>query len=617
MASAIDIKITLDGKTLEGFTTLSVRQDIFSFQTFEVHCRFDAFDRFSASAESFVIEKAQHYIGKKIKIEIVHLQKNGAVSKSSTVFRGIVLEVEGLKYHDAYSGTIVFSGASPDVFFNSDHHCRSFIDKSLDDIVKSVIHGYSTSLFDKTSVSSRHSAAIPYIVQYNETNLAFLQRLAKRYGEWFLTTADNHLFFGSPPEKNADLTHGIDLHEFSFSMKLHTLDYQYAAYDYFKEDNVVKSSQSHQPSTESYLKNAYNSSEDTLNEKEEFFYNLPLTKGKSDQEIDDAVKTDKLGRVSGLTLAKGTSDNSELTVGGTVRIKGIVDSGSSRKTTDYGEYRIITLYHSCDEAGNYLNHFEAIPASLESPPNTSPFLVPVCETQCATVIDTDDPEGIGRVKVRFHWQSPQEETPWLRVVTPYAGNNKGIFFIPETGEEVLVAFEGNNAEKPYVAGAHYNGKKKPDDWKSDKNIKKGIRTRSGHTIEFNDDKGNEEIIIYDKDKINTVTLSSHGKLMTIDCQGDLKIHAQNINIKAEKDYKLESRGKIEMESHRDTSVKAITNIQIKSNKDIEIEAMMNLKGKSNIKTELSGTMLTASGTATAELSSGAQTVVKGAVVKIN
>jgi uncharacterized protein involved in type VI secretion and phage assembly len=233
------------------------------------------------------------------------------------------------------------------------------------------------------------------------------------------------------------------------------------------------------------------------------------------------------------------------------------------------------------------------------------------------VTDTNDPEGIGRIRVRFYWQSSKEKSPWIRMVTPYAGKNKGIFFIPEVGEEVLVAFENENADKPYVIGAHYNGKNKPDDWKSDKNYKKSIRTKSGHTIEFNDENGKEEIIIYDKDKVNTVTLSSHDKKMMISCKGDLKIDAENIEITARKDYKLDVKGKTSMASMKETEINATSTCKIHSNKDVEIEAMANLKAKANAKAEVTGAQLAAKGSAQAEFSAGGQTVIKGAIVQIN
>ena len=617
MASVVDAKITIDGKTLEGFMNLSVRQNISSHHTFDLYCRLDTFDKFSSSAESFVLEKAHQYIGKKIKIDIVHIYKNNSVSANTTIFNGIILEVEGIKYQDAYSGSIVFRGSSPDILFSGDHHCRSFKDQSLDQIIREVTKNYPANLFDKMQISSRNGGSLPYIVQYNETNFEFIQRLSKRYGEWFLVTGNSQFFFGEPPEKKAELTHGKDLHEFSYTMKLNSMGFSYATYDYFKEEQISKSSKSHTPGAGRYLKEAMDVSEEVFNQEENFFFNFPVTKGKSEQEADNAVKVDKYGRTTGMNLAKGSSENSELILGGKLQIRGVVDTGTTIKTTEYGEYRIISLFHSCDEAGNYTNHFEAVPVTAEMPPNTNPFLVPVCETQSAVVLDTNDPEGLGRVKVRFYWQSSKEETPWIRVATPYAGNNKGIFFIPEIGEEVLVAFKNNNAENPYVTGALYNGKKKPDDWKNDKNFKKGIRTRSGHTIEFNDENGKEEIIIYDKDHVNTVTLSSHDKLMTITCKGDLKINAQNIGITAEKDYTLDVKGKIDITSQKDTEIKATGNCKIKSNQNIDVEAMSNFKAKANSNAELSGTTLAAKGSASAEFSAGGQTVVKGAIVQIN
>ncbi|HNY01698.1 MAG TPA: type VI secretion system Vgr family protein [Bacteroidales bacterium] len=617
MASVVDVKITLGGNKLEEFISLSVRQSIAAHHSFELRCRLDTFDKFASAAEAFVLEKAHEYIGKKITIELVHIYKNNAQSSGNTIFSGFITEVEGIKYQDAFNGAIVFRGSSPDLVMDGDHHCRSFKEMSLSQIVREVTKGYTANLFDNSSVSPRNTAVLPYIVQYNETNYQFIRRLAARFGEWMLVTGSAQFYFGDPPEKKAELTHGKDLHEFACTMKLSPLGFSYANYDYYKEEKVSKSSKSHNHGSDRYLKKSMDVSDEIFNKEEQFFYNFLYTKGKSEQDAEAATKADKFGRIAGLNLARGSSENSELTLGGKIHVGGVVDTGNSVKTTDFGEYRIIALYHSCDEAGNYMNHFEAVPAGTEMPPGVNPFLFPPCETQSAVILDTNDPEGFGRVKVRFHWQSTKEETPWIRVVTPYAGNNKGIFFIPEVGEEVLVAFENDNAENPYVVGAHYNGKKKPDDWKSDKNYKKAIRTKSGHTIEFNDEQGKEEIVIYDKDHVNTVTLSSHGKLMSIECKGDLSIKAQKIDITAEKDYTLDVKGKIDISSQKETDIKAVSDCKIKSNKNVTVEAMSNLTAKANAKTEVSGAQLTAKGSATAELSSGAQTVVKGAIVRIN
>ena len=73
-------------------------------------------------------------------------------------------------------------------------------------------------------------------------------------------------------------------------------------------------------------------------------------------------------------------------------------------------------------------------------------------------MNNNDPVGIGRIRVQFPWQEEKNQmTPWIRLIQPHSGAGKGFYFIPEIGEEVLVGFEGRNAEKPFVMGAHYNG----------------------------------------------------------------------------------------------------------------------------------------------------------------
>jgi type VI secretion system secreted protein VgrG len=616
MATAVEVKITVDGSQLEGFISLSIRQTVFYHNTFELNCRSDALERFSSSADSFILDKAQKLIGKKISVEVSPTSKR-AKSKSAVIMKGIILEVQGNKYEDAFSGSILLRGSSFDMFYDSTTYCRSFQDKSLDTIVKKVTADYPSNLFAKTNVSSRYTQQIPYIVQYNETNYDFLRRLAATYGEWLLVTGENHFYFGEPPTSKTQLLHGLDLHEFSLAMKLAPVKYAYTGYSYYQEGNIEKNSSILQPRTSSFLKQSYDLSDNTYSVEEKFFYNHPLSKSNESSEVEHAVKTGKKARVAGLNLATGSTDNHDLSLGCTVKIEGLGAKGASGKKVNFGEYRIISLYHSCDEGGNYMNHFEAVPVSIEVPPHVNPLTFPACDTQGAVVTDTNDPEGMGRIKVRFFWQDSSEESPWLRIITPYAGDNKGIFFVPEIGEEVLVGFENRNAEKPFILGAHFNGKKKPDDWKGSKNDKKAIRTRSGHTIEFNDESGKEEITIYDKDNVNTIVLSSHGKEMTVTCKGDLKIEAQNIQVTAHKDYTLKVDGKINISSMKETEIAATGKCTVKTSQDMSLEAMSNLKAKANASAEISGATVAAKGQATAELSSGAATTVKGAIVQIN
>jgi len=165
---------------------------------------------------------------------------------------------------------------------------------------------------------------------------------------------------------------------------------------------------------------------------------------------------------------------------------------------------------------------------------------PNSEIQIATVVENNDPDGLGRVRVQFPWQKPLgEKTPWLRQMTPHAGSDKGFHFIPENGEEVVLNFEGGNAERPFIIGSLYIGTAKPGSWKTADNNIKAIRTRSGHTIELNDTKKGEFITIEDTNG-NTIKLDTVGKTITIDAPEHIFLNSKNISLKATENINLES-----------------------------------------------------------------------------
>ena len=73
------------------------------------------------------------------------------------------------------------------------------------------------------------------------------------------------------------------------------------------------------------------------------------------------------------------------------------------------------------------------------------------------VTDTEDPEGLGRVRVSFPWLGAAPQSSWCRVATPLAGDGHGVWFSPELDTEALVAFEHGDFNHPYVLGYLWNG----------------------------------------------------------------------------------------------------------------------------------------------------------------
>ena len=85
----------------------------------------------------------------------------------------------------------------------------------------------------------------------------------------------------------------------------------------------------------------------------------------------------------------------------------------------------------------------------------------------ALVSDVNDPANEGRVKIKMPWFDEQMETEWCRVRQFYAGNGYGAFFVPEVGDEVLIAFIQGDMRQPIILGGLYNGNDKPPSHRDD------------------------------------------------------------------------------------------------------------------------------------------------------
>ena len=268
---------------------------------------------------------------------------------------------------------------------------------------------------------------------------------------------------------------------------------------------------------------------------------------------------------------------------------------------DYGEYIITSITHTCDNSMNYQNSFEGIPAEAKLPDYTNPHAIPFCETQSAVVKDNSDPDKLGRVRVNFIWQEDNLMSPWLRLVNVYAGSNMGFYFIPEVGDEVMVGFEGGNAEKPYVIGSMYHGKNKPEPaWPDKNNSFKGILTKSKLKIEFDDEK---KTITIETPGGNIAVLSDDDKSILLQDQNQNKVElsSDGIVMDSMKDIKITSKSKI--------TIDGTSGVEISSKADAKVSGLnIDLNANAGIK---------AKGNATAELSSSGQTTVKGTMVMIN
>ncbi|WP_421658670.1 phage baseplate assembly protein V [Leptothermofonsia sp. ETS-13] len=187
------------------------------------------------------------------------------------------------------------------------------------------------------------------------------------------------------------------------------------------------------------------------------------------------------------------------------------------------------------------------------------------------VTNNKDPEGLGRVKVKFPWRSEQDESYWARVMAAMAGNQYGLYFLPEVGCEVVVAFEHGDIRFPYILGALWNGKDKPPVTNQDgKNNQRMLKSRSGHVILLDDTQDEEMITIRDKSQKNEIIIDSSKKSMMIKVGEELTIETGGkISLKS-------SKGDLEIDC-QNLSINAKQNCNIKANSGIGIECMAGVK----------------------------------------
>lgn len=531
-------------------------------------------------------------IGKSFEINVSTIktshEDSNAKPQKAFVFKGMIIDVSASRATASTQSANV-TVATWDALLQNAPHCRSFENMTLKDIIESVLKPYSEI---KSKISPRFKDKIPYIVQYNQSDYAFISMLAVRFGEWMYNTGETFIFGeieDSGSSANLEYPGGslmsYNLHQSMTSFSFNHLLPDY--YQYGKEKAILK--ESAQGVTDGTVNNwtdkAFNASMQRFKNEQIATLNAGgFDSGKedegSDSILDYSLKIEAQGKKTGIMTVHGFSKLAILKIGQTFLIRDNVQNKSGEsKDVEQKALKVIGINHSFDYRQEYSNSFTAVPVACNYPSYSDADVFPSAPQQRAKVVENKDEQKLGRIRVQFPWQeiqSKEMKTPWLRIAVPYAGASKGHQFVPEIGEEVMVGFEMNNAERPYIIGSFYNGGNgKPDEnWAvsteedgTTNNIK-AIRTRNGHTIRFND-KGDAGLLeIYDN-KNNTyhITLSADDKKITIYSAGEIEVVADtDINIKAKGDIGVNADGNIGIKSKGNISMEAKKEVSIQASK---------------------------------------------------
>ncbi len=219
----------------------------------------------------------------------------------------------------------------------------------------------------------------------------------------------------------------------------------------------------------------------------------------------------------------------------------------------------------------------------EAPP-AGGLLPRVSGLQIGVVVSNEDPEGEHRVRIRLPLVS-NDDGIWARVASLDAGSDRGFFFRPEIGDEVVAGFLDEDPRCAVILGMLHSSAKAAPLKGSDDNHQKAYKSRAGMQFAFDDNK--KEVAI-NTPAGNRVVLSEDQKSILLEDQNGNSI-------------KLTTDG-IQIESTKAISLKAGSELKIESGTELSVAG---------------GTELKLEGGTTAELSCSGITKVVGSIVQIN
>jgi uncharacterized protein involved in type VI secretion and phage assembly len=309
------------------------------------------------------------------------------------------------------------------------------------------------------------------------------------------------------------------------------------------------------------------------------------------KQLDDAINIRAAMQSSNTVRFSGSSAHPGVKIGGSINVQG--NNLYNLSGENYGEYTILSISHYFDGHGNYNNDFTAVPATIKVPPVKS-GVTPHSETQSGMVTDNHDPKGLGRVRVKFHWMNGTEKTPWIRVTSPHGGGGKGMFFIPEVGEEVIVGFEGDSPTKPYIIGTVYHGKASST-LSNGGNDVKALQTRSGNKVVMNDkdgsvfveDKAGNSILI---DGAGNITVKS-SNTVTIDATNLITFKTKKISMEAVDEIIMNSKvldgqftntASLYGQNERNVGSKTVTNVDSENKVSVGAGVEVDVYGKTKV-----------------------------------
>jgi len=553
--------------------------------------------------------------------------KFGYVDNLTAVFKGEITAVE-FSYPTGEIPGLVVRAYDKLHRLQRGRKVRAFVDKSHSDIISQLFqeNGLSVAV-DSTTPVLKHT------IQTNESDYDFIQRLANLNGLELHSTATGSyevkkMSTGGPvatisPEHDLlDLTVRVNTSDQVDKVTVRNWDPK-------QKQAIVGNSEA---ATNAYKPSAaYNgktgkAASSSFGTHEMLVVNYAVQDQSEAQNFAKAIFDDLAGRF--------------IQVEGSCQGQGLLTAGKKAKIENIGkfagEYYLTRVSHRYTGRTGYVSHFEAnsrqsntiLELTSQHSSNNRSIEGPII----GLVTDLNDPDNVGRIKIKFPTFDENVVSAWARVATPMAGNSRGFYFMPEVNDEVLVVFEHGDPNRPIMIGGLYSNTDKVPEY-SGKGVDGGVvkhryvKSKLGHIIAFDETDDKPSINIIDKTTKNKIIIDSTENTITIESDKDIKLvaknglislEAKNIEMKTTENVKVEATQNIQFKATQDFKVEATGNVDMKATQGFKVEATMNaqIKGTAGVKLDAGGGKLELT-PASASLDGGAMTEIKGGMVKIN
>jgi Rhs element Vgr protein len=526
--------------------------------------------------------------GKTITVKAGYGNHEEQIYKGIVVSHGISITEEG--------ATLNVECRDAAIAMTIDRKNANFIELKNSEIISEIIGNYSKLSSDVT----QSETTFLELVQYNSTDWDFIVARAESSG-LLVAVEDNNVSIFKPGDESEVLltvTYGDDLIEFEADLDARQL---------YKEVNTISwdlDNQSIQEEavTSLSLNKQGNITESTLADvlkvnSYRLQTTVPLEQSALKEWAMAKQQRSSLSKICGRMTFQGSS---KVKLAGIIEVQGVGERFS-------GNVFISGVRHEIAN-GNWFTEIKfGLEAEFFTDENTlgsagaAGLTAPVEGLMVGIVKQLDqDPAGQNRIQVIVPVLKAETEGVWARLIQYYASSGFGHFFVPEIGDEVVLGYFHNDPSNPVILGSVYSSNHSPPYELTADNFIKGLITKSGHKIEFDDDK---KVITIVTPSGNSLIFSDENKSITMTDINDntVTLDTEGITLDSSKDIVIKAKGKMTLD--------AVGEINISSKADIKLSGL-NISNAANVG-------FTAKGNATAELSASGQTTVKGAMVMIN